>query len=58
VGERDEAFIADRFKAIFSNAPGMRHVSTLPGVDHAGLVLQSEAIAGIIASVVTLQGEE
>lgn len=55
VGEKDEAFRADRFEAAFAKAPGIRAVKTLPGIDHAGLVLQQAAIAAAKTAVVTLQ---
>lgn len=47
-GKNDEAFFADRFAAVFAPAPGLRGVRLVPEVDHAGLVLQAEALQQIV----------
>ena len=54
-GQQDEAFHAERYAAVFQ-AEGKDVAATLlPGVGHAGLTLQPQAVQAVVAAVKSLQ---
>lgn len=54
-GDQDEAFYTDRFASIFAASPGLIEVQLLPGIDHAGLIVQPAALRQAVAAVNRLQ---
>lgn len=51
VGEKDELFLADRFKPLFDSLGVSIPVTVVPGVNHAGMVLDEVALRAVIAAV-------
>lgn len=54
-GEDDEAFDSNNFAAEFAPAPGLRGVRLLPGVDHAGLITQTDALQQVVRELGVLE---
>ncbi|MCW5263034.1 alpha/beta fold hydrolase [Verminephrobacter eiseniae] len=54
-GDKDEAFHTEHFADVFSVSPGLIGVKLLPGIDHAGLILQPDALQQTVAAVSKLQ---
>jgi alpha-beta hydrolase superfamily lysophospholipase len=54
-GDKDEAFHAEHFADVFSVSPGLIGVKQLPGIDHAGLISQPDALLQAVTAVSKLQ---
>lgn len=52
VGAQDEAFDASRFEEAFADAGRPVPVTVLPGLGHAALTLQPQAVQAVVAAVV------
>ena len=57
-GDKDEAFQAEHFADVFSVRPGLIGVKLLLGIDHAGLILQPDALQQAVAAVSKLQASK
>lgn len=57
-GNKDEAFRSEHFADIFSVSPGLIGVRLLPGIDHAGLILQPAALQQAVVAVSKLQDSQ
>jgi hypothetical protein len=57
-GDKDEAFQAEHFADVFSVSPGLIGVKLLLGIDHAGLILQPDALQQAVAAVSKLQASK
>lgn len=50
-GNQDEAFHTDKLGSVFQEAPGLRGVEIVPGIDHAGITLQPQPLKVIAAAL-------
>jgi alpha-beta hydrolase superfamily lysophospholipase len=51
IGDQDEIFYADRFAPLFqAHRPGTP-VTLLPGVNHMGMIVRTEALAAVVAAL-------